>query len=111
MAKKNTVVVTDDLDGSTLSEGEAETITFTYGGQSYEIDLSRDNAKKLDDALAPFIDAARKVRTSTATNRPARVKGSRDLNAIRQWATQNGHTVAERGRVSQSVIDAYDAAN
>ncbi|WP_299033733.1 NAD-dependent DNA ligase LigA [uncultured Pseudokineococcus sp.] len=32
-----------------------------------------------------------------------------DLAEIRAWARENGHVVADRGRVAQSVRDAYDA--
>ncbi|CAN3132137.1 histone-like nucleoid-structuring protein Lsr2 [Mycobacterium sp. smrl_JER01] len=31
--------------------------------------------------------------------------------AIREWAKANGHVVSPRGRISQNVIDAYDAAH
>jgi len=47
----------DDLDGSEASG----TIDFGLDGRTYEIDLSEENAAKLRDALAPFIDAGRKA--------------------------------------------------
>ena len=56
MAQQTTVRFIDDLDGSDASS----TVTFALDGRSYEIDLSEDNAAKLRDALAPFVDAARK---------------------------------------------------
>lgn len=109
MAQKNVVVYTDDLDGTTLEVHEAQTIEFTYAGESYEIDLGKANAKKFDEAIAPFIDAARKVRNPTS--RTFRVKQSRDLNAVRAWARENGHTVSDRGRVPGTIIEAYDKAH
>jgi Lsr2 len=30
--------------------------------------------------------------------------------AIREWARQHGHKVADRGRIPASVIDAYEKA-
>ncbi|MDZ5146120.1 histone-like nucleoid-structuring protein Lsr2 [Microbacterium testaceum] len=109
MAQKNVVVYTDDLDGATLQAHEVQIIRFTYAGDSYEIDLGESNAKNFDDAIAPFIDAARKVRNSTS--RTFRVTQSRDLNAVRTWARANGHTVSDRGRVPGTIIEAYDKAH
>jgi len=110
-----TYSITDDLTGEEIPEDEATNITFSYGGNSYEIDLSNKNAKKLDDFLAPYIDAARKVRsgsTATRSKSPAnRDLSGRDLNAVREWASKNGYAVAPRGRVAKNVLDAYDAAN
>jgi hypothetical protein len=31
--------------------------------------------------------------------------------AIRSWARRNGHQVSDRGRISQSVVDAFQAAH
>src|SRR3954447_14543331 len=51
MAKHTQVILIDDLDG-----GEAnETVAFAIDGTSYEIDLSDGNAKRLRDALSPFV--------------------------------------------------------
>jgi hypothetical protein len=30
---------------------------------------------------------------------------------VREWAAANGHDVSSRGRISQAVRDAYDAAH
>src|SRR6476660_5478664 len=57
MAQQTTVRFIDDLDGSDASG----TFDFSLGGRNYQIDLSDDNAAKLRDALAPYIDVARKA--------------------------------------------------
>jgi hypothetical protein len=113
MARKAQTVyeITDDLSGEVLSEEEAVHVEFTYGGAEYELDLSPANAKKLDDFLAPYIDAVgpkRRVRQTAASAKTRTEK--RDLTAIREWATKNGHSVAPRGRVAQDILDAYEAA-
>ena len=110
MAQQVTVVLVDDLDGSTA----AETLDFELDGRSYEVDLSTDNAGKLRNALAPFAAAARRVgkaprQRSAQTARP---EANRDkTSAIRQWALANGHKVSQRGRISASVIQAYNESN
>lgn len=113
MAKKQITQLIDDLDGGILEGGDGVSLRFALEGRSYEIDLSDANAAKLRDALAPFIAAARPTSsTSSLTrSRATRANGrSVDLAAIREWANQNGYTVSSRGRVPQSVIEAYEAS-
>jgi hypothetical protein len=57
MAKSVSVIVTDDLDGSK----NAETVSFSFGGVTYEVDLASKNRARLEKALAPFIEAGRRV--------------------------------------------------
>ena len=109
MAKTTVTSITDDLDGS----ANAEAVTFGYSGASYEIDLSKKNAAALD-TLKPYIDAARKVSGSNKRAAPkarSRRAAKVDLGTVRAWANENGFTVAERGRISAEVVDAYHAAN
>ncbi|MEO2133196.1 Lsr2 family protein [Microbacterium sp.] len=108
-----TYIVTDDLTGEEIPEDEAVSIQFSYGGQAYEIDLSKRNAKKLDDFLAQYIDKARRLRSSSlpAARRSSSAPKKYDLDAVRNWARTNGHTVSDRGRVAQTILDAYEAAH
>ena len=115
MAK--TVITTDDVDGS----ANAETVEFSFDGTSYTIDLAKKNRAAFEKALKPWIDAAQKTssgrgrRTATAPTSRGRGRRARsasvDLAAVRTWAADNGHEVAARGRIAQSVIDAYNAAH
>jgi nucleoid-associated protein Lsr2 len=113
MAKTTTITVTDDIDGS----GNAQTYELTYDGASYTIDLAKKNKSALDRALKPFLEAATRVsgrssrRGSTSgRRRSSGAAMSQDLGAIRAWARENGHQVADRGRISQAVRDAYHSA-
>ena len=58
MSKSVSVIVTDDLDGSE----NAETVSFGFDGVTYEVDLAAKNRAKLEKALAPFIEAGRRLR-------------------------------------------------
>lgn len=119
MATQTTVTTVDDLDGS----GDAETRSFALDGKTYEIDLSKENQIKLEEALDPFIAAARNAGRAAARGRRGRSSASESQGtsgraadqarnqAIRQWAQENGHTVSQRGRISKSVVDAYEAAH
>lgn len=107
MAKKTFTHILDDIDGSE----DAESLTFSYNNKSYEIDLSSKNKKKLEDALAPYIQAARSTGGARRSSGSSRGASRNDLAAVRAWAKDNGHDVSERGRVPVSVLDAYDAAH
>ncbi|NLT25522.1 MAG: Lsr2 family protein [Microbacteriaceae bacterium] len=113
MARKIIYQIVDDIDGTELPEGAGETVKFSLDGVDYEIDLSDDNAAELRGALEQYIGAARRTggrqQRGTRTQLPT-AGPKRDLAAIRKWARANGHEVADRGRIPQAVIDAYEAA-
>lgn len=109
MAKTTITHTTDDIDGSK----DATEVAISYQGVDYTIDLSKKNAAALEKALKPYLEAATKIpgRTSKSRRKPSGPSGSRnDLAKIREWARAQGLTVSDRGRVSSSVIDQYDAA-
>jgi uncharacterized protein YggL (DUF469 family) len=106
----------DDLDGDAADE----TVEFGVDGKNYEIDLSKDNAEKLRDALAAFVAAARRSgagggrrRSNSAASAPVRRPSiDREQNqAIRDWARKRGMKVSDRGRIPAEVLDAYHQEN
>jgi hypothetical protein len=112
MAQKVTVTLVDDLDGT---EAE-ETVEFGLDGAAYQIDLSEENAERLRDALADYVDHARrsggrKRANSRPVGRPVRpASADREQNqAIRAWARKQGMKVSDRGRIPSEVIDAYNS--
>lgn len=96
----------DDLDGS---EDGVETVRFALGGKAYELDLGPANRQRLDDALAPFIAAARMPGSAYAkvarTYTKAAPKSDYDQDAFREWAKANG--TLHRGRPSADEIQAF----
>ena len=115
MARKQITQLIDDLDGETLGD-DGETILFSLDGRAYEIDLSSSNAAQLREAFAPYVDVARSISSAPRNNgRPTRTRRARtderDLGDVREWARQNGHTVSERGRVPETILEAYDEAH
>jgi hypothetical protein len=117
MAQKIKVMLIDDVDGSNAEE----TISFSLDGVSYEIDLSKSNAKKLRDSLGTYIGSARRVggRAARGTAR-GRGRGGRAAAAtnnrqqvadIRAWAKAKGLKVSDRGRIPASIIEQYEASH
>ncbi|WIB65964.1 Lsr2 family protein [Curtobacterium sp. MCBD17_040] len=114
MAQKVTTLLVDDLTGDTIDDGAGKTIQFGFDGSTYEIDLSDDNADALREALSDYIAAARKIsggRGRRSAGSPPKRGNAEELGKIREWAAANGHDVSSRGRISQAVRDAYDAAH
>jgi hypothetical protein len=117
MAQIREVRLIDDLDG----EAADETIEFGIDGKNYEIDLSKENASKLRDALASYVAAARRSggRRSRGSSGGAGGGGGarrpsidREQNqAIRDWARKRGMKVSDRGRIPAEVLDAYHKEN
>jgi len=113
MAQKVTVSLVDDLDGS---EAE-ETVEFGLDGAFYEIDLSEDNAERLRDALAEYVEHARRSggrkrsgRVAVVGRAPRTASADREQNqAMREWARKQGMTISDRGRIPKEVAEAYNA--
>lgn len=110
------VQLIDDIDGSPATA----TIKFTFDGQNYIIDLSEANAAAFNEALAPYVEHARRARRarrapankrkSRSSSEAARVKRQKNAE-IRAWALENGVTVSKRGQLGQDIIAAYEAAH
>lgn len=120
MAQKVQVMLVCDLHEDEV-EG-VETVAFGLDGSSYEIDTCEQHAAELRDAFARYVGAARRAgrpavgsgarRSSRGSSRPAAAGSDRErVQAIREWARTNGHQVSERGRLSSTVMAAYEAAH
>ena len=109
MASRTITTLTDDIDGGNADE----TVTFSFKGTQYEIDLSKKNLDKMVKALQPYTSAARRSGgRRSGTGRTTSSGADRDqLARIRVWARANGHEVSDRGRISTAVQEAYHAAN
>ena len=103
---KSTIIV-DDIDGT----ADAKSYTFALGDDKYAIDLSSGNYQALQEALAPYIKAATKESGRTARAEGGARRGPAELQKIREWAAGQGLEVAPKGRIKQSVVEAYEQAN
>ncbi len=115
MAQIREVRLVDDIDGNEADE----TLEFGIDGKNYEIDLSKQNAGKLRDALAQFVASGRRLSggrgrrpAATAVAATRRPSIDREQNqAIRDWARKRGMKVSDRGRIPAEVLDAYHQEN
>lgn len=126
MAKKYLYV--DDLDGTTTTDVTSH--RFSLDGDGYEIDLSPENLAALRDALADFIEVARKIRSrdrdpkkkkpgANVSVAPQKVwpdphgmgMSREERQAMRTWGQKNGFSVADHGRFPKEVVAAYREAH
>ncbi|WP_461171157.1 histone-like nucleoid-structuring protein Lsr2 [Arthrobacter sp. Z1-15] len=107
MAQRVQVQLLDDITG----EEAAETITFGLDGVLYEIDLTAQNAHQLREEFGVYVEKGRKVRGRSGVQRRSKTSARGETHRIREWAEQNGYSTSSRGRISKSIIEAYQAAN
>jgi nucleoid-associated protein Lsr2 len=110
MAQKVKVTVVCDLPHDGEVEGE-ETVSFSFDGTAYEIDVCAKHAKELRDKVSPFVDHARKASGSGRRRRTRGGPGRERSAEIRAWAKQRGYKVNERGRIPAAIVQEYEAAN
>jgi Lsr2 len=112
MAQKVLVQLVDDLDGT--SSQDVTTVLFGLDGVSYEIDLTDENADRLREALAAYVDSARRVggriKRGTKPAAGSKAASANEASQIREWAQENGFELAGRGRIPSHVVEAYKAA-
>ena len=109
MAQKIETLVIDDIDGS-AAEG---TVRFGLDGTEYEIDLNAKHAQELRDALARYMNAAR--RAGRGARRPARGGGRGSASGpnsteVREWAKAQGIEVKDRGRMPAELVVKFKEA-
>jgi hypothetical protein len=94
-----------------------ETVRFALDGVEYAIDLSSKNATILRKGLDGLLDVARRVGRMSSDGRRETARGARPNSAsnrernqtIRDWAKSKGLEVSDRGRISQDLVDQYEA--
>lgn len=123
MARITQVVVTCDLEGGEVTASES--ISFTYGGKTYTLDLCKKHLEEVKGTLDGFASvahpsgraprgrarkgAAASGRAPRAARAAAAPRGESQAE-IREWAREQGYAVGDRGRIPAEVRNAYEAA-
>jgi hypothetical protein len=107
MARKASLVTTDDLDGSPGTG----TVPFGLDGVTCEIDLAPADKTRLAETVAPYIAAGRKASRASRRCAGQPAGGGRvDRAAVRAWAQEPGPAISGRGRISTEAMSQYEAA-
>lgn len=119
MSREVIIRIRDDLDRSDADE----TISFSYRGVDYEIDLSSANVERFDKSVEEFIKVARTVERAAevaprqrsgkpaAKYPPISRATKQQRKDIRAWANANGFKVQDRGMIGSGVVEAFQLAN
>lgn len=121
MAKTVKVILTCDLDHESPVDDDVKTIEFGYEGNRYTIDLCGEHTTEYHNWMQDYVAhgqasgrgasrARALTRKAGSTGRAAEKPTGDDLAAVRAWARANNFTVSDRGRIPQTVRDAYEAA-
>lgn len=115
---KTVVVLRCDLHGGAEVVAE-ETVSFAAGGITYEMELCAEHLGAFNATIESWTANARPVAgrrrrggaegTDPAGGGTPNGEGI-DRAAVRQWARANGYEQSDRGRLAQSVVDAFLAA-
>ncbi len=110
----------DDIENKPFDEGAGETLSFSFDGKPYEIDLNTKNAAKMRKAFQFYVDHARPGASNSGPPRgrgrvvSAGTRGAAgrdyDLAELRQWAADTGIRLPARGRIKGEIIEQYKAS-
>ncbi|WP_238420701.1 Lsr2 family protein [Gordonia sp. 'Campus'] len=116
MAKTTRVEWVDDFDGKPVGDDDCHRVEFEVKlpgrrAARYALDLRTANLARFEKDINKYIDKATPVRgsgplpTRGSTGSASSPERSRQ---IREWAIDNGYEVSARGRIPQSIIDAFN---
>jgi hypothetical protein len=100
-------VVESDISG----KPDAATVMFGLEGDWFEIDLTDEEKKKLEQALKPYLTKGRKPTNQGEKKRVVPETTAEERDVIRAWAKSKGFAFAPRGRIPKDVMAAYDKAH
>jgi len=121
VARITQVVVTCDLEDGEVSASDS--VSFSYGGKTYTLDLCKKHLDEVKGALEGFANAghsagrgprgrrrAAPAGRATRASRPAATPRGESQAEIREWARAQGYAVGDRGRIPGEVRAAYESA-
>jgi len=121
LARSTIEVVTCDLEEGNVSA--AESLSFSFGGKTYTLDLCEKHLKEVKGTLEHLVSAGHAAgRAARGRKRAAPARAPRAVRkavaprgesqaAIREWARSAGYAVGDRGRIPSEVRAAYEAAH
>jgi hypothetical protein len=113
MAQRRRTILISDLSGDEVEAG-GESISFSYRGVDYTIDLTAKEAKGFDKAIAMYVEHARKGGGRSRGARPSTGSShghAERIGNMKRWAAEQGIDYPKRGRLPKSLVEAYDAAH
>lgn len=110
MAVKKTVTIERTCDLTGAKKG-VEPVRFALGDKVFEIDLTVGNRRALEKSLGKYMQKGRVIAVSSETVTPNATSKNTHSPLVRKWARENGFFVAERGRIMNHIVEAYEKAH
>ena len=119
MASKVLTTVICDLHEDVQDDAAVHPYTFSVQNSVYTIDLCDEHSETFTEAIAPFVEAGRRMtsgaRSARSAAAPRKVRdagpsSTEKNNAIREWARAQGHEIGDRGRIRADLVAAYEAS-
>jgi hypothetical protein len=111
------ITVIDDYDGKELHP-DTPPERYRINGRTYELYLSDESKKIVDDFLRNLLDGAHEIRDAPGSrSRSGRggsgvaIREGYTIHDLREWARANGHQVSDNRRAPSKVIEAFNAAH
>lgn len=111
MAQRTLITIHDDFTDREIPAEDTVGLTIAVDGVTYEFDTTSENKEKIVKALTEkYLSKGRKVKAGARTSS---VRKTRDYDpaTVRQWASTQGIEVPARGRIPQTIVDAYRAGH
>ena len=112
MAQRVRTILISDLSGDEVEAG-GESISFSYRGVDYTIDLTAKEAKgstrpsRCTSSTRRKGGRSRSARPSSASSH----SHAERIGNMKRWAAEQGMDYPKRGRLPKSLVEAYDAAH
>lgn len=100
-------IVESDLSG----KSNAATFSFGVGDTWYEVDLTDEERKKLEESLKTYVKAGRKATEKKNAKKVVPETSVEEREQIREWATEQGYEFAPYGRIPKKIMAAYFEAH
>lgn len=100
-------IIESDISGKT----DAATITFGLADTWYEIDLTDEERKELEQKFKSYVTKGRKAEPKEQKKQVVPETTAEERDKIRDWGRDQGFEFAERGRIPKKVMRAYDKAH
>ena len=112
MATIVTTITTCDLPHEKETPAEGEPVLLALGANARQLDLCAPCQRKLEIAFGPYADCGRAAPKPFRRSPDRRVRRERVQAASkRAWAKANGISVADKGKLPNEALAAYDAAH
>lgn len=93
----------DDLEDDREVPAD-QTIRFSVNGAAYEIDLAEKNAARFFDAIRPYQESGRRIK-SPKRHRSAAERAQ--TARVRRWAKEKGRKIGDTGRIPGAIMTEY----